>query len=123
MQALVVQRRHKITQTLRAYRHAAAHPVWPWHIDLIDVDGQFLAIPVQAAGSNLKMIFTAVNALTAALGHGPALCAFAIQGHIQSAEVFRIDRVTLKASSQSIVRRKNTADKSDDGQAMFAILT
>jgi hypothetical protein len=64
-----------------------------------------------------------MNALTASLGHGPTLTAFPIQSHIQGAKIFWICHTTLKASGQSVVRRKNASHKSNDGQAIVAAIT
>ena len=123
MQAIVVQGCDKITKSLWANRDSATHALRPWHIDLIDVDNQFLAIPLQTARSNLEVVCTAMYTLTAALGHGPTLTAFAIQSDIQSAKIFWICNTTLKASSQRVVRRKNASHKSDDGQTIIAVIT
>ncbi len=123
MQAIVVQGGHEITKSLWANSDSAMHALGPWHIDLIDVDNQLLTIPLQTTWPNLEIFCTAVNALTATLCHGPTLTAFAIQSHIQSAKIFRICNTTLKASSQCVIRRKNASYKSNDGQAIVAVIT
>ena len=123
MQPLVVQCGYEITKTLWANRHPAPNSVRPGHIDLINVDHQFLTVPLQTAGSDLEVFRTALNALAAPLGHGPALAAFAIQSHIQRAKIFWIGRTAVKSSGQSVIRRKNAPHKSDDGQSVLAIIT
>ena len=123
VQALVVQSGYKITKTLRANRHAAANSLGPRHIDLIDVNDQLLAIPLQTARSDLEFFGTAMIVPSSPLGHGPTLAAFAVQSHIQGAEIFWISHTPLKSSGKGVIRRKNTPDKSDDGQTIFAIVT
>jgi len=82
-----------------------------------------LTIPLQSARTNLEVFCTAMNALSPPLGHGPTLTAFAIQSHIQSAKIFWICHTTLKASGQCVIRRKNASHKSNDGQAIVAVIT
>jgi len=123
VQALIVQRGDKMAEPLGSNRHTATHPLGPGHIDLVDVDHQLLAIPVQTAGSNLVVVSAALNVLTTSLGHGPTPAAFAVQSHIQGAKILRVSHDTLKTPRQSVVRRKNTPYKSNDGQTMFAIVT
>ena len=123
MQALIVQGRHKTTKTFWANRHASSYTFGPGHIDLIDVDDQFLTGPSQTAGPNFELVCAAMNMLTAALSHRPTLAPLAIQSHIQCAEIFRICNAALKASRQSVIRRKNASYKSDDGQTIFAVIT
>ena len=122
MPPFVVKRRDKTTKPLGFHRHAATHSLGPRHIDLVDIDGQFLAIPMQTAWPNLVVVSAALNMLTAPLSHGPAFAAFAIQSHIQGAEILRIRYTALKSPCQCIVRRKNTADKSNDGQTMLTVI-
>jgi hypothetical protein len=77
---------------------------------------------MQTAWSYFVMVSAAMDVLTTPLCHGPTFAAFAIQGHIQSAEILRVRHTPLKASSQRVIRRKNAAYKSDDGQTMFAVI-
>ena len=123
MSPLVVQSCDKTTQRFGSNGDAATHPLGPRHIDLIDVNDQLMAIPVQTARTNLVVVRASMDVLTAALRHGPTLAALAIQSHIQCAIVFWIGHPTLKASRQRVVRRKNAPYKSNDGQTMFAIVT
>jgi hypothetical protein len=69
------------------------------------------------------MVSVAMNALTAPLGHGPTLTAFAIQSHIEGAEILRIRKTTLEAPSQRVEKKKNASHKSDDGQTIVAVIT
>ena len=64
-----------------------------------------------------------MDVLTTALCHGPMFAPLAIQSDIQSAVIFRIRHTTLKPPGQRVIRGKNTPDKSDDGQTVFAIVT
>ena len=123
MQALIVQGRYKTTQPFGANRHATTHTLGPRYIDFINIDDQFFTRPFQTAGSNFELVCAALNMRATALGHRPTLPSPAIQGHIQGAEIFRICNATLKASRQSVIRRKNAPNKSDDGQTIFAIVT
>ena len=78
---------------------------------------------MQTAWPNLIVVRAALDVLTPPLSHGPTLAAFAIQRHIQGAEIIRICHTSIKAPSECVIRRKNTAYKSDDGQTIFAIIT
>ncbi len=123
VQTFMVQSRDKTAEPLGPNRHAAAHPLGPRHIELVDIDGQLLAIPMQTAWPNLVVLSVAVNVLTAPLGHGPVFAAFAVQSDIQGTVIFRVRHAALKPARQCVIRRKNTPHKSDDGQTMFAIVT
>ena len=123
MQAFIVQRSDKTAEPLGSNRHAATHPLRPRDIDLVDVDDQVLAIPMQTARTNLVVVRAALDVLSSALCHGPVFTAFAVQSHIQSTKILRVGHATLETPSQCVIRRKYATYKSDDGQTMFAIVT
>ena len=75
----------------------------------------------QAAGANLIMRGRALDVLSTAFGHGPALAALAIQRHIQGAKMLGVGHAALSPSGPCVVRRKNTADKGDDGQTVLSV--
>ena len=123
VQARVVKWRDKIAKPFRPHCDTAADPNRKRHIELFNVNGERLPIPVQTAGANLVMMCAARNVLSAALCHGPTLTPFAIQRHIQSAMVFRISKATVMASRPCVVGREYTAYKGDDGEPVFAVVT
>ena len=122
MKARIVQGRHKMTQAFRSNRHTPPNSFGPRYIDLIDVNDQLLAIPLQTAGSNFKVMCRSIDVLTPPFGHGPTPPAFTIQGNIQGAEILRICFTALKAPSQSVIRRKNATHKCNDRQTVLAII-
>ena len=86
----------------------------------MDINFQVVAMPVQATGPDRETRGIARNALTATLGHGPAAIA-AVQGDIERAIILRISRPTLQCGA--IVRREHATNKSNEGQAVVAVVT
>ena len=119
----MVQRCRKAAQALRLYGHTASHTHGNGHIDFINVDGQDLAIPSQAARANTVIVGVTVDVLAAAFGHGPASPPFAIKRNIECAKIIRISHAVVTGTGQGIVGRKNAADKGDDGQAVLSVVT
>ena len=122
VQALVVKRCDKVAKPLRPDGDTTANFHGDRDIDFINVNGERLTVPAQTAGADLVMLRVARNMRSAALCHGPAFTAFAIQRHIQSAMVFRLGNTACAAACQGIVGREHTAHKGNDGEAVFAVV-
>ncbi len=90
------------------------------HGNLVHPYHQRRAVPRQLAWTDRKSAHRAADRMTRPLGHGPTICAFAIDRNIDRAMVERIGNAF--APSQGIIRRKHTADESDDGDAALAVV-
>lgn len=55
-----------------------------------------------------------------AFGHGPAVRATGVQGHIQAAVMVGVGRG--RCVSPGVIGREDTANKSDEGQAVAAVI-
>ncbi len=57
-----------------------------------------------------------------ALGHGPAVPAVAVQGHIHAHMIFGVHRLPLSTPRQRVIGREDTADEGNDGQGVPAVI-
>ena len=118
----MIKGRHEAAQALWPNCHPAAHPHWDRHIDFVKVDRQRLAVPLQAARANAALVCAPRQLAAATFGHGPALAGLSVQSHIDGAVVFRVSHAAISGACPSIVGRKHTAHKGDDGQAILPVI-
>ena len=90
MAAGIVQGVGVTAQRLRINAHRAAHPLRNRHADFVKGDFQMVAAPRQLARTNAQVLGAALDAALAALGHGPAALAGAVQRHVDGAVVVRL---------------------------------
>ena len=83
--------------------------------DLIDIDTQTIAVPMQRARPDRQRRGVAREAGATALGHRPAAVA-AIERDVDRDMILRI-----APRAPVIIGRKNAADKGDDGQSEAAV--
>ena len=100
------------------------HPPWQGHGSFIDPDLESRAIPVQTARADRQSMGIAFHLVAPALGHRPACRRIpdrgSVQGQVHRAEV---QRIALAASpGTKVIRRKNTSQQGDTGQAVTAIV-
>lgn len=105
---------------MRMHPHNTAHRKWQWRAAFIDMNFQRTAIPVQAAGANFKSCRLSVHALMSALSHGPVFAAAAVERDVQCAMIIGVGIAAF--NRPGVVRRKHTADKSNNRQAILAIV-
>lgn len=55
-------------------------------------------------------------------GHRPEMTWRTVKGHVHCAIVFGVDLLALTLKSPSVIRRKDTADKSNDAQRILAVV-
>ena len=122
MPSRMIKGRHEAAQTLRSYRHPSAHSHGDGYIDFVKVDGQRLAIPVKVARADAAMACTALQLAAATFGHGPAFARFSIQRDIDGAVVFWVSHAPIAGTCPSIVGRKHTTHKGDDGQSILPVV-
>jgi|GEM_PF-4281952 len=100
--------------------HAAAQPSRYRGGDLVDVDRQRAAIPMQGARPDAERFRGSFQSAASPLGKGPTFTRGAVEGDIQRAEVLRF--AAASAPRPGVVGREDAADKGDQGQAMAAII-
>lgn len=120
VQALVVERGDKAAQAFRVDANLTAHPPGNRHADLIEVDGQATAVPVQLTRADDESGGVTVEAGAAALGHGPALASLAVQRHVDRTVVLGIGGSA--ASRPGVVGRKDASNEGDDAQRVLPVV-
>ena len=117
--AVVIERKVAIERNARRHRHRAAHAGREGHRDLVDVDAQPAAIPLQRAGADHEFAGRARNAGARALGHGPVVAVGQVEPHIERAVVEGIRQAA--PARMGVVGRKHAANEADDRQAKAAL--
>ena len=88
-----------------------------------DRDDQPIALPTHLTGAEAIKVSAPLKVSTAALGHGPSLLAWAVERDVDGTVVLRVDDGALSSGStvcRSVVRRKDTAYKNNDRDAVLA---
>ena len=112
--AQIVKRIDVTAQCFGVYAYGAQQALGHGYADFIQVNLQMIARPFQLAGANHQLVCTSRYAGAAALGHGPAAAAGAVQRNVYGAVVLRINSCTFFSKGLRVVRRENTADKGND---------
>lgn len=117
----LIKRDRVIDDGGRMHANAAADTGGNGHGDLVDVDHEFIAFPVQRTRSDMECSSAAIKAVGVSFCHRPAFATSVIERDVKGAVVIRISRSAPPLGS--VVGREDTADESDQGDRMLSIVT
>jgi hypothetical protein len=107
-------------QVARRKAHAALERKRQGHASFIDVDDELRIMPCHGRRPNTELLLRSRHMFCTAFRHRPsAFCA--IERHIDRTMVFGIG--SSVSAGTGIVRRKNTTDKTNNRQAVLAVVT
>lgn len=117
---LAVEIEYAASQRSRPHTDDAFEARRPRHGDLVHMDDETIAVPVESARTDLQGARIASEILTRTLGQSPVLGRTSVQRDIERAVIMRI--AAAEAPGESVVGRENAADEGDDGQRMIAVV-
>lgn len=120
MTSAIVERFDLVADCTSINAHTASEPGGEGHGTLVEGNFEGRPVPRQATWPDREVIGVALQIVTRAFGHCPALACLAVEGNVQRTVVFRL--ATAAKTRQSVIRRKDAADERNDGECVGAVI-